>query len=111
MLNEGLVVNDSTALIKSEIVSQSRRLGATTAEELERAVFKAVVGHDPEDVDWNVEDNQAGYYTWIRSFDRLLNELIEDGSILTGDAGQFLPTDAEPQSEPSFLVYPPNRSG
>ena len=30
MLNEGLIVNDSTALVKSEIVNQIRRLGATT---------------------------------------------------------------------------------
>ena len=36
MLNEGLIVNDTTALVKSEIVNQIRRLGPTTPDELER---------------------------------------------------------------------------
>jgi hypothetical protein len=111
MLNEGLIVNDSTALVKSEILNQSRRLGEASAAELQRAVFTALVGHEPDEVDWSIEDNQAGYYTWVRSFDRLLQELIEDGSLLTGQTATFLPTSAEPQSEPSFLVYPPRHSG
>jgi hypothetical protein len=106
MLNEGLVVNDSTALVKSEIVNQLRRLGRATTDELERAVFQALVGHNREDVDWSVEDNQAGYYTWIKSFDHLITELIEDGSILYEDKGRVAPTEAEPRDEYSFLVYP-----
>ena len=32
------------------------------------------------DVDWSVVDNQAGYYLWLRSFDQLVGELVEDGS-------------------------------
>ena len=107
MLNEGLIVNDTTALIKSEILNQSRRVGPASPDQLERAVFKALAGHDREEVNWDVEDNQAGYYTWIRSFDELVTELIEDGSILTNEEGKLIPTEAEPQTDYSHLVYPP----
>jgi len=107
MLNEGLIVNDSTALVKSEIVSQIRRLGPTTPDDLERAVFKALVGHDREEVDWENEDNKAGYYTWVKSFDHLLKELIEDGYILAEEPDKLVPTEEETLSEYSHLVYPP----
>ena len=99
MLNEGLIVNDTTALVKSEIVSQIRRLGRSTPDELERAVFDALVGRSREEVDWDIEDNQAGYYTWVKSFDKLAGELVEDGYILADEARGLVPTDAEPQSE------------
>ena len=56
MLNEGLIVNDTAALVRSEIVNQIRRLGPTTPDELERAVFKALTGHDREEVDWDQLD-------------------------------------------------------
>ena len=42
-------------------------------------MFKSITGHSREDVDWDVEDNQAGYYTWLKSFDQLAQELVEDG--------------------------------
>ncbi len=105
-INEGIIVNDSMALLKSEVERQIRRLGPTTPDELELAVFRALVGHDREDVDWDIEDNQAGYYTWIRSLDAVITELIEDGALLAEDDGRLRPTEAEPVSEPSFLVYP-----
>jgi len=107
MLNEGLIVNDTKALVKSEVVNQIRRLGRTTPDELERAVFETLVGHRREDVDWDIEDNQAGYYSWIRSFDSLLTELIEDGYVLAEESGTLVPTEAERHSEYSHLVYPP----
>jgi hypothetical protein len=107
MLNEGLILNNTAALVKSEIVNQIRRLGPTTPDQLERAVFKALVGHDRDEVDWEVEDNQAGYYTWIKSFDRLILELVDDGYILAKEPGTLEPTEAEPASEYSHLVYPP----
>jgi hypothetical protein len=109
MLNEGLIVNDTKALVKSAIVDQIRRLGPTTPDALERAVFEALVGHKREEVDWDIEDNQAGYYTWVRSFDGLVTELIEDGYIRR-ENDNIAPTDAEPHSEYSFLVYPPQTS-
>ncbi len=108
MLNEGLIVNDTTALVKSEIVTQIRRLGPTTSDRLERAVFKALVGHDREDVDWDLPDNKAGYFTWVKSFDNLIRELIEDGYILAEEPGTLTPTEAEHHSEYSHLVYPPS---
>ena len=110
MLNEGLIVNDTTALVKSEIVSQIRRLGATTPDQLERAVFKAIVGHDRDEVDWEIEDNQAGYYTWVKSFDALVQELLTDGYMVADPSGSLVPTEAEPLSEYSHLVYPPSSS-
>ncbi len=110
MLNEGIIVNDTTALLKSEVMNQIRRLGPTTVDQLERAVFNALVGHNREEVDWHIEDNQAGYYTWVRSFDQILAELIEDRDVLTEGERILAPTEAEPLSEPSYLVYPPSRS-
>ena len=110
MLNEGLIVNDATTLAKSEIVNQIRRLGQATPDELERAVFRALVGHDREEVDWDLEDNQAGYYTWVKSFDGLVSELIEDGYILAKEPGCLQATESETLSEYSHLVYPARRS-
>jgi hypothetical protein len=111
MLNEGVIVNDTAALVKSEIVDQIRDLGATTPDELERAVFKALTGHERDDVDWDVEGNQAGYYTWVKSFDQMIGELVEDGYILVEelkDTGErtIVPTEALPDIQYSHLAYP-----
>jgi hypothetical protein len=110
MLNEGLISNDSVALMKSEIVNQIRRLGITTPHDLERTVFKALVGRDREEVDWEIEGNQAGYFTWVKSFDRLIGELIDDGYIRDDEHGNLAPTEAEPRSDYSHIVYPPPSS-
>ena len=107
MLNESLILNDTSALVKSKIVNQIRHLGPTTPDSLERAVFKALVGQDREEVDWDVEDNQAGYYTWLKSFDRLIHELIEDGYIRAEEPNILAPTEAESVSQYSRLAYPP----
>lgn len=107
MLNEGLIVNDTTSLVKSEIVSQIRRLGPSAPDALERAVFEALVGRNHEEIDWDIEDNHAGYYTWGKTFDGLVQELIADGYILSEERGTLVPTEAEPVSEYSHLVYPP----
>ena len=107
MLNEGLIVNDTTALMKSEIVNQIRRIGRTPPDRLERYVFEALVGHPREEVDWDNEGNQAGYYTWIKAFDRLVGELIEDGYIVTEEPNILAATDPEPVSDYSHLAYPP----
>ena len=64
MLNEGLILNDSSALLKSEIIIQIRRLGPTSPHELEAAVFKALVGQDKCEVDWDntLAWGSGGYY-------------------------------------------------
>ena len=110
MLNEGVIVNDAKALVKSEIVDQIQRLGPTTPVELERAVFKKLVGREREEVDWDIEDNQAGYYTWLKSFDQLITELIEDGYIRDEQVRTLVPIEKDPHGEYSHLVYPPGRS-
>ena len=108
MLNEGLIVNDTTALVKSEIVNQIRRLGTTTPDALEQAVFQSLTGHTRDDVDWKIDDNQAGYYSWLKSFDALIKELVEDGYILVeGEPPKLVPTELEPHCEYSHLAYPP----
>jgi len=81
MLNEGLVTSDVNTHIKSAMVNQLNKLGRTTPNEWERKVFHAVTNMDRDDVDWSLEDNQAGYYTWIKAFDRLIGELVEDGYV------------------------------
>ncbi|MHC4398634.1 MAG: hypothetical protein ACYTG0_03045 [Planctomycetota bacterium] len=110
MLNEGLIVNDTTALVKSEMVRQIRRLGSTTPDDLERAVFEALTGHKREEVDWDIEDNQAGYHTWLKSFDQLVGELVEDGYVRVeeedGARRTLVPTEALPHVDYSHLVYP-----
>ncbi len=110
VLNEGLLVSDSKIRVKSEVLNQIRRLGPTKPEELERAVFKSLVGHDRDQIDWSMPDNQAGYYTWIKSFDALITELIEDNAIVAQEDGTLVPTEAEPRSDYSHLVYPPRPS-
>ena len=98
MINEGVILNDKAASVKSQMVDCIRQLGACTPDELERAVFTALTGRERDEIDWNLEDNQAGYYTWIKSFDRLVGELIEDGYILDDSSGMLRPTDTEPIS-------------
>jgi len=111
MLNEGMIQNDAASLVKSEMVRQIQRLGPTTPDELERAVFEAIVGHKREEFDWDNKDNQAGYYTWIKSFDQLISELVEDGYIRVEEERKLVPTETDPPIDYSHLVYPPSRSG
>jgi hypothetical protein len=111
MLNEGIVVNDAVVLVKSEIINQIRRLGPTSPDELERVVFESLTGHKREEVDWDVEDNQAGYYTWLRSFDQLVDELIQDDYILLETEGDgpekvLAPSENLPSIDYSQLVHP-----
>lgn len=103
MVNEGVIVEDTTTVVKSEIIKQIRRLGPTTPDELERAVFNALVGHEREDVDWDIEDNHAGYFTWLKSFDQLVGELVEDDYIQVEqpegtDRRTLVPTEELPDS-------------
>jgi hypothetical protein len=81
MLNEGIIVNDSKTLVKSVMIRQLLHLGPTTPDVWERSVFRALTGYKREDMDSKFEDNQAGYFTWIKSFDQLIEELIDDGYV------------------------------
>lgn len=109
MLNEGMIAGDTTAALMSEMVRQIRNLGEATPDQWERAVFKALTGHTREDVDWEVEDNQAGYFTWLQSFDHHAALLAEDGYIRrfekNGEA-YVKPGETDPAIDWSMLVGP-----
>jgi hypothetical protein len=85
--NEGLVTGDTQGAAKTEILRQLRRIGPTDPDALERAVFEALTGGRREDVDWELDDNQAGYYLWLRSFDTLLDELVAEGHVCVEGVG------------------------
>jgi hypothetical protein len=112
MQNEGVITKDSRTLVKSEIMRQIHRSGGTTPDLLEQAVFRALTGARREDVDWDIEDNQAGYFLWIKSFDQLIEELIEDGNICVrkdSESGNrtLLPGEEEPDLTVSQLAFGP----
>ena len=107
MLNEGLIHNTSATLVKAEMIRALHRLGPTSPELWERETFKGITGHDHDELDWSIEDNQAGYYTWLRSFDQLIGELIEDGFVREENVG----TDSETSggsTGPSVTGSPPS---
>jgi hypothetical protein len=109
MLNEGIIVNDAKTVVKSEMVRQLRRLERATPDEWERAVFTAFTGQKREDVDWRFEDNQAGEFLWLKSFDKLVLELVDDGYVreVTVEGQPMIEaTDAEEVGSPSQLVQP-----
>lgn len=111
MLNEGIVFNDTKSLVKSQIVREIRRLGPTNPDELERAVFQALTGLRREDVNWEYEDNHAGYYLWVKSFDQLLDELVDDGYIRVEKLGtpgtrRLHPVETEHDPLVSQAIYP-----
>ncbi len=109
MQNEGIVLNNGEAVIKSEIVRQLANLKETTPDQLERAVFHALTGHSRDEVDWEVEDNQAGEFLWIKAFDQLLAELVEDGYVHTehrGDKPVLVPTERDAPVEYSQATHP-----
>ena len=109
-LNEGIVMNDPKILMKSEMLRQLALLKETTPDEWERSVFESLTGHKREDVDWGFEDNQAGYYTWVLSFDQLISELEEDGYVRVADAGGnrkvLIAAESDPADDYSQFVYP-----
>ena len=108
-LNEGIIADDDRTHMKSEMLRQLSCLDETTPDLWERAVFEALTGHKREDVDWSIEDNHAGYYTWMRSFDQLISELEEDGYVkkvnVDGNHMVLKKTDWEPSIKYSKLVY------
>lgn len=80
-LNEGIIAGGNKIHVKSEMLRQLAHLKETTPDLWERAVFESLTGYKREDVNWDIPDNHAGYYTWIRSFDQLISELEEDGYV------------------------------
>jgi hypothetical protein len=114
-LNEGIVMSDSKILMKSEMLRQLALLKETTPDEWERSVFESLTGHKREDVDWGFEDNHAGYYTWVLSFDHLISELEEDGYVRVADADGsrkvLMATESDAPQDYSQFVYPSKPKG
>jgi hypothetical protein len=110
MLNEGIITNSSKSLIKSEMLKQLWAQKQTTPDAWERAVFSSLTGHAREDVDWEFEDNKAGYYTWVRAFNELIDELTEDGYVRVEEhpdgTRTLVATAADPGLELSQMAYP-----
>jgi len=112
MLNEGILISDTATVMKSEMIKQIRRLKSTTPEQWERSVFWAITGYDRDEIDFEVEENVVAYRTWVRNFDRLIQELVEDNYVRSVDAddgngGQMLvPNETDPAVDYSQLVYP-----
>jgi len=108
-LNEGILAKDNRARIKSVMLRQLAHLHETTPDSWERAVFESLTGHKREEVDWDIPDNHAGYYTWIRSFDQLIGELEEDGYVgivdVVGNRKVLRMTDWDPAIEYSQLIH------
>lgn len=114
ILNEGIVGTDTKIAMKSEMLKQLNLLNETTPDEWERAVFESLTGHRREEVDWNIPDNHAGYYTWIRSFDQLIDELEEEGYVKVADQSGnrkvLKKTDWDPAIDYSQLAYSGKRT-
>jgi hypothetical protein len=109
IINEGIVGTDTKIAMKSEMLKQLNLLNETTPDEWERAVFESLTGHRREDVDWEIPDNHAGYYTWVRSFDQLISELEDEGYVKVashdGNRKVLKKTDWDPNLDVSQLVY------
>lgn len=98
MLNEGMITGDQRTLIKSEMMRALTKAGRVTAKAWEGAVFEALTGNSRDEVDWDAEDNKAGYFLWLKAFDQLVEELRGDGYVLVeGDSRErtFLPAERE----------------
>jgi hypothetical protein len=109
MSDEGAIINDTRALMKSEMLNQLHRMGPSTPENWQKAVFELLTQHNLDDVDGDVEGSQAGPDTWFRAFDALTEELIEDGYAQAGVVGKqriITPTLSDGALDVSQLVDP-----
>lgn len=103
MHNEGTVTESTRTEILTQMILQLENLERATPDQWERSVFQAVTGGSREDVDWDVEDNHAGYFLWLKSFDELAAELVEDGYVAEQWLdGQRLLIPREPDWSSSF---------
>jgi len=114
MVNEGVVISSSATELRSQMLTELERLGAADADAWEQAVFTALTGANRNAVDWDIEDNQAGYNLWIKAFDQLIQELIDDGFVLLVDGAQrserrFTLRDIDPPVEFDRLSETPVR--
>jgi hypothetical protein len=82
MSNRIAVVQETSASLKAQMLRQLRLLGEATSDGWERAVFQALTGGTREDVDWDHQENYAGYALWLQTFGVLVAELITEGAVV-----------------------------
>ena len=82
MSNRISVVEETSASLKAQMLRQLRLLGEATSDGWERVVFKTLTGGTREDVDWDHQENYAGYALWLQTFGHLVAELIIEGAVL-----------------------------
>lgn len=100
MLNEGMTTGGLPTEIKSVMIREIRNLGKTDSDHWERAVFEALTGQSRDEIDWDFEDNKAGYFTWVKTFDGLVNELVDDGYVkleVEDDKPVLVPVERDPE--------------
>jgi hypothetical protein len=111
MLNEGIVRPDTRQLMKTEMIREIHELGSATPLQWQHAVFKRCTGEEFSELNWEIQDNQAGAFLWTKSFDQLVAELVEDGFVResedrkTGE-GILVAVDVDPNIDWSRFVYP-----
>ena len=109
MLNEGIIRPDIRQLMKTEMIRELHELGGATPLHWQHAVFKRCTGEDFSELDWEVEDNKAGYFMWTKTFDGLITELEEDGYLTVEkeeDGSVLVSTEKQPDIEVSQMNYP-----
>jgi len=82
MSNRIAVVEETSASLKAQMLRQLRLLGEATSDGWERAVFQALTGGTREDVDWDQQEDYAGYALWLQTFGLLVAELVTEGAVL-----------------------------
>jgi hypothetical protein len=97
--------------MKTEMIRELHELGSTTPLQWQHAVFKRCTGEEFDELDWDFEDNKAGAFLWTKSFDQLIEELVEDGFVREAEdehTGELLivPVDVDPDIDWSKFVYP-----
>jgi len=88
MLNEGILTEDPKTRIKSEMLRQIWKTGRTTPEQWERLVYSAMTGKTREDLALHDQETQVVYHRWVRSFDRLVGELVDDGYVSVEESAE-----------------------
>ena len=111
MLNEGIIKPDARQLMKTEMIQELHVLGGTTPLRWQHAVFKRCTGEDFTELDWDHEDNKAGAFLWTKSFDQLVEELVDEGFVCQAQdkkSGEaiLVPVDVDPDIDWSRFVYP-----
>ena len=99
MINEGRIVEDRKARVRSVMVQEIQRLGPTTPNEWQHQTYHVLTGIDPDKLDLSDVETEKTYFTWVRTFDTLIDELIDDGYVtLREHNGEWLlvPTEEEP---------------